>query len=342
MVPDPHKPVMDALAAFGPGSMAAAPGPEEAMTYARALARAHSENFTVLSALVPPDLRDGFAAVYAFCRWADDLGDETGSTPEARARSIELLEWWRAETRACFEGRASHPVFVALRTAIDRHGLPISPFTDLIDAFVQDQSVRSYESWIQLLGYCRLSANPVGRLVLHLGGYPDTTANGDLYAMSDATCTALQLINFWQDVRRDLLERDRVYIPALDTGVTPPLLRNWVNRPDDHLVRLPYILAMRPLIERTRELFERGAGLPARLDQSISPVVWLFGAGGRAILQRVEQIGCATLWQRPRLSRLTKAGLVARAFVASRTGFGGLLGVPAPARALPARIGAAA
>ncbi|MBL8758415.1 MAG: squalene/phytoene synthase family protein, partial [Phycisphaerae bacterium] len=143
----------------------AAPTPvglEDALAYVRGLALGHYENFSVLSRLVPEDLRDDFAAVYAFCRWADDLGDETGPGDAARERSRTLLAWWRDQTRACWDGRAAHPVMVALRRSVERHHLPITPFLDLIDAFEQDQRVTRYDTWDQLLDYCRRSANPVG------------------------------------------------------------------------------------------------------------------------------------------------------------------------------------
>src|SRR5262249_40556404 len=154
-------------------------------------------NFSVLSALVPAGLRDDFATVYSFCRWADDLGDETGDT----SRSLALLAWWRRELQQAFAGTPRHPVFLALKPVIDRHSLPIEPFDHLIAAFEQDQTVNRYQTWEQLIGYCRLSADPVGRLVLMVCGEERSREN---FALSDAICTALQLTNHWQDVRRDI------------------------------------------------------------------------------------------------------------------------------------------
>ena len=322
---DPRKSVMELLEVVGPGvpELQSPPTASEALDYCRGLATSHYENFSVLTSLVPVRLRDDFAAVYAFCRWADDLGDETGADETARARSVELLDWWKRETAACFaldrEHGTRHPVFVALRETARRHaehGLSAKPFLDLIDAFEQDQRVRAYETWEQCVDYCGRSANPVGRIVLMLAGYapPEMeSANAERFAMSDATCTALQLINFWQDVRRDLVERDRVYLPSRDAGITPAMLRQWLDRGDDPGARVAYIRAVRPLVERTKELFDRGRPLPRHLDRGIAPVVWLFGAGGDATVRAVERIGCATLWQRPRLGKLTKASLVARA-----------------------------
>lgn len=314
------------LPRYGPEGDAPVPSVAEARAYCHSLTTSHYENFSVLTSLVPGRLRDPFAAVYAFCRWSDDLGDETGSTPEARARSIDLLAWWRRELHGCFAHAADpampaprHPVFVALAPAIGAHGLTIDPFDDLISAFDQDQRITRYQTWEELLGYCRLSANPVGRLVLRLGGV--TEAHPDharILAKSDATCTALQLINFWQDVRRDLIDRDRVYLPEADTGVSPAMLRDWAARPNDPEARVPYIKALRPLVVRTRALFVEGRDLPRLLPRDIAPVVRLFGDGGMATLRAVERMGCATLWNRPSLSKPTKAALVGRAMIGAR------------------------
>lgn len=361
---DPRTPVVDLLPTLGPpwertGATSDphdGPGPSaaDAIAYCRGLATSHDENFSVLTPLVPAHLRDDFAAVYAFCRWSDDLGDETGSTPEARARSERLLVWWKGELHRCFrddppgvDEAPEHPVYAALRAARARHPhLTARPFADLIDAFVQDQRMGTpespYETWEQVLDYCTRSANPVGRIVLTLGGHapPDIDpTNAARYAMSDATCTALQLINFWQDVRRDLQERGRVYFPLVGpggqpTGITPALLRDWIDRPDDPRARVPYIKGIRPLVQETAGLFARGRPLPDTLDRGLSPVVWLFGAGGDAILRAVRGIGCATLWDRPRLGNAEKAWLVGRAWMRTRFARPGLQG-PANTRTTP-------
>jgi squalene synthase HpnC len=342
LVLDPRTPPIALLRVVGPEGEREGDMPEispaEAVAYCRGLATSHYENFSVLSSLVPAELRDDFAAVYGFCRWADDLGDETGNTVEARARSERLLGWWRRGLDACFteETPATHPVYIALRETARKHEhLTARPFHDLIDAFVQDQrrGVASdpsthYQTWDQVLDYCTRSANPVGRIVLTLGGYapPEVDpSNAERYAMSDATCTALQLINFWQDVRRDLLERDRVYIPLLGpdgsaTGITPGLLNDWVHHSDDPRARVPFIRGIRPLVDETSKLFDRGRPLPKSLNQGLRPVVWLFGAGGDAILGAVRRIGHATLLERPRLGASEKLMLVARAWLGARMG----------------------
>ncbi|CAN5780201.1 squalene synthase HpnC [soil metagenome] len=323
---DPAASVMSLLARFGPESGCHEPvSRDAAWGYVRGLASSHYENFSVLSSLVPARLRDDFAAVYAFCRWSDDLGDETGPDAAARERSLRLLGWWREELAAAGAGRATHPVYVALAETIARHRLPLKPFHDLIAAFEQDQTLRHYQTWSELIGYCEGSANPVGRIVLMLAGHrPETEARDavaagmDRFTLSDATCTALQLINFWQDVRRDLIERDRVYMPAADCGVSPALLRTWMNRGEDAGVRAEFAGALKPLVDRTRGLFERGAGLPRMLSPDIRPVVRLFGAGGMSVLRSVEAAGYETLWGRPRLSKAKKVSLVARAWVAAK------------------------
>ena len=182
---------------------------EEGRAYTRWLATSHYENFHVVSFLLPKRLHQDFYNVYAYCRWSDDLADEIGDTAE----SLRLLAWWRGELDAMYAGRATHPVFAALAPTVAQYGIPRQPFSDLLDAFVQDQTVTRYRNWEELFGYCRNSANPVGRLVLYLGGYSDDARQ----RLSDATCTALQLANFWQDVTVDLL-KDRVYIPLDDYG----------------------------------------------------------------------------------------------------------------------------
>lgn len=308
---------------------------EAATAYCHGLARAHYENFPVLTGLVPARLRDDFAAVYAFCRWSDDLGDETGHTEAARERSKALLAWWRGELLRCHEhakaGSGSedataptHPVFVALAGTFARHRyLSATPFEDLISAFEQDQTVTRYETWAQLLDYCDRSANPVGRIVLTLAGHvpPEIDpANTERYRLSDLTCSALQLINFWQDVRRDLIERDRVYLPSEETGISADDLRAWLDAPGSRepANRIRYIRAVRGLVTRTEAMFDEARGLAGILDPSISPVVRLFADGGRAVLRAVVRQGCTTLWRRPRLTKTVKGALVARAWLSAR------------------------
>src|SRR5579871_1632823 len=214
----------------------------ESLEYTRWLATHHYENFHVVSFLLPKRLHQDFYNVYAFCRWADDLGDEIGDTGE----SLRLLAWWREQLHRCYEGAASHPVFVALRGTACKYELPRQLFDDLVTAFEQDQSVTRYRDFEQLFEYCRYSANPVGRLVLGLCGYRDA----ERQALSDATCTALQLANFWQDVIVDL-EKDRVYLPLdLLERHGYPVEDLFARRFNDR-----FAAAMREAVDVTRELF---------------------------------------------------------------------------------------
>ncbi len=324
--------------------------PEAARAACRRLATTHYENFHVLSHFVPPSLRDDFAALYAFCRLADDLADETGATDTARAHSLALLAWARRRlVEACDQAGAetalpatlhtgeprpdlelaspeppdgtrrafiesAEATFPALTATIHQRALPPEPFHHLLDAFEQDQRITRWATWKALTDYCKGSANPVGRLVLAIAGRRlDDPANAERLRRSDAICTALQLTNFWQDVRRDLLERDRVYLPHEQTGLSAQTLRDFAERAGDPAARVPFIRAMRPLLERTRALYHEGAALPRSLDREIRPVIFLFAAGGRRVLTRIERIGGATLWRRPTLTKTDRAALLLRA-----------------------------
>jgi squalene synthase HpnC len=272
----------------------------QAQCYTRSLARRHYENFIVASWLLPRRLRQHFYNVYAFCRWADDLGDEIA--PPARA--LEFLGWWESELRHCYAGPASHAVFVALQDTIREFDIPIDPFLNLLTAFRQDQSVNRYTDWDSLLGYCRNSANPVGHLVLYLCGYRDAIRQ----QLSNATCTALQLANFWQDVARDL-GKNRIYIPldALSRyGLTKADL--FARRFDDR-----YASLMKDLVGRTRELFLLGLPLASQVGPELRLDIELFSRGGLAVLDAIEAVGYNTIEHRPTLSRATQLRLLARA-----------------------------
>ncbi len=191
---------------------------EEARRYCERLAKSHYENFLVAGVFCPKPLRQHFYNVYAYCRVSDDLGDEIGDTRKA----LILLDWWEDELDAMYRGEPRHPVFVALAETVAKFGIPAEPFRDLLTAFRQDQATTRYETFDEVIGYCHYSANPVGRLVLYLCGYNDPQR----LALSDKTCAALQLANFWQDVTRDL-DKDRIYIPLEDMrrfGYTEPQL----------------------------------------------------------------------------------------------------------------------
>jgi len=273
---------------------------EQAEQYTRWLATHHYENFTVATYLLPRKLRQHFYNIYAYCRWADDLGDEVGDP----SVSLELLDWWDAELQQCYSGMATHPVFIALRKTIDTFNIPIVPFADLLTAFRQDQTTHRYPTWDSVIGYCRYSANPVGRLVLYLGGYADN----ERQTLSDFTCTALQLANFWQDVSRDL-EKDRIYIPLELLAV------HGLNESDlfGKMFDFRYVELMRTLLGRTRELFTKGLPLAASVDRNLRIDIELFSRCGFALLDTIESTGYNTLQQRPTLSAATKLKLLGRA-----------------------------
>jgi squalene synthase HpnC len=276
--------------------------PESAQTYTRWLATHHYENFNVVSWLLPKELHQHFYNVYAYCRWADDLGDEI---PETQ-RALELLDWWEQELNACFQGNPSHPVFIALRETIVAKEIPKQPFADLLKAFRQDQTVKRYPTWDSVLSYCVYSANPVGHLVLYLCGYRDEHR----HQLSDATCTALQLVNFWQDVARDL-EKGRIYIP-LDIAAAHGLTEaNLVERRfDDRYVNL-----MKDLMARTRTLFAEGMPLVKMVDARLSVDLEMFSRGGLAVLDAIESTGYDTLHHRPSIGKGKQARLLGRALV---------------------------
>jgi len=275
-------------------------------------AKSRTENFHVLSLLVPRLLVPDFTSVYAFCRHADDLAD-TASHPKEGLARIDRCE---SELRACFAGEARSPLFAALQETVERHRLPIEPFLDLLFAFRQDQSTTRYPSWDALLNYCSRSANPVGRLVLMLLGHRDDPAAERL---SDATCSALQLVNFWQDVRRDMRDMDRIYIPtdvAAAHGLNLDALRDSILAPtpvaNDGPLARAYRATMVDLCARTQALFDKGRPLPTMLSREGRPVVELFGLGGEAVLRRIESIDYRTDLTRPRLNGLRKSSLLLR------------------------------
>ena len=299
---DPREPALEALRPGLPPTVRAAFAPVDdlaaAEAYTRELAHSHYENFSVISILLPRRLRQDFCNVYAFCRVADDLSDEVGD----RQKSAELLAAFKEQTRACYAGNSTTAVFVALKGTIDRHTIPIQPFLDLVDAFEQDQRVDRYQTFEQVIDYCRRSADPVGRIVLYMCGHRDEQRQ----RLSDATCTALQLANFWQDVRRDIVERDRIYIPADSLarfGVTEPQIRQGLC--DDNYRKL-----IRFEVDRTQALFDQGKALLPLLDRSIRQQIALFGDGGQAILAAIRRQDYDTLSSRPKLSKSQKGRLI--------------------------------
>lgn len=258
--------VLDDLKLFGPSSSATPIDVSQAKKYCKTLAERHYENFSIASFLVPVSIRQDFYNIYAYCRWSDDLADEIGNA----ADSLRLLDWWRVELRACFSGTAKHPVFIALKETIRVHPLSLEHFEHLLDAFVQDQSVKRYSSQQELIEYCSGSANPVGRILLQLANVADPCA----LQLSDQICTGLQIANFCQDIRQDAI-RGRIYLPreiwerfqisesdilaGRGTDNLRFAIKDWVDSARTHLVRgLPLVRMTPRWLARDIQLFARG------------------------------------------------------------------------------------
>jgi squalene synthase HpnC len=277
-----------------------APPVAAAREYCRRLARSHYENFSVASWFLPKHLRQHFFNVYAYCRISDDLGDEVDDP----ALSLELLDHWETELNACYDGHPRHPVFVALAETVRAFEIPKHEFSDLLAAFRQDQSTPRYETFDDLLGYCRYSANPVGHLVLYLCGYRDA----ERQQLSDYTCTALQLANFWQDVSVDF-RKGRIYLPLED--LRRFAVREEVLRKDENTSAFREMMKFE--VERAREWFMQGMPLIAKVERSLAVDIELFSRGGQEILNAIERQGYAVLGRRPSISKTRKLALVARA-----------------------------
>lgn len=286
-----------------------APSVEEARVWCERLARSHYENFNVASWFLPERLHRHFFSVYAYCRVSDDLGDEVGDT----RMSLALLDLWQQELDGCYAHLADparpaprHPVFVALSETIRECAIPHHEFSNLLIAFRQDQIVTRYETFYELLGYCKNSANPVGHLVLYLCGYSDA----ERQQLSDYTCTALQLANHWQDVARDYAN-GRIYLPR------ESMRRFGVVESD--IAARHFTPGFRGLMQfevaRAREWFERGLPLVKNVDRELALDIELFSRGGQAILNAIEKQGYDVLKSRPVVSKARKLGLLVRALI---------------------------
>lgn len=281
----------------GPGSGKEHPLPfEEASRYCRKLALQHYENFPVVTWALPKKLRPHFYHIYAFCRWSDDLGDEI----EGSERSLELLDWWENELESCYRGESDHPVMIALSRTVQEFKIPVEPFTDLISAFRQDQKVTRYDTFEELLDYCRRSANPVGRLILYLCG----EFNEENAELSDSICTGLQLANFWQDVSRDF-KMGRVYLPKEDLEK--------FHCTEEHLISHSTSPELKNLlqyeVEVAKDFFERGKPLISRLKGRIQIDIDLFLLGGMKILEKIEGIDFRVIEKRPEITKTEFFGL---------------------------------
>jgi len=276
------------------------PSLEEARAYCERLAKTHYENFSVATWFLPSRLRQHFYNVYAYCRISDDLGDEVGDPQQ----SLELLDQWESELNACYAGSPKHPVFVALAETVKQFSIPQHEFSDLLIAFRQDQTVTRFETFDDILAYCRYSANPVGHLVLYLCGYSDA----ERQQLSDYTCTALQLANFWQDVFVDY-GKGRIYLPLED-------LRRFGVTGEDIAQRhatSQFLAMMKFEVERARDWFARGLPLIKMVSRELAIDLELFSRGGQEILNAIERQGFDVLRARPEISKARKLMLVLRA-----------------------------
>ncbi len=272
-----------------------------AKSYTRRLTQEHYENFSVANRiLLPSRLYQDYCNLYAYCRWSDDLADETGD-PQL---SLDLLAWWRGELHAAARGESGHPVFVALRETAQRHELPRQDFEDLLDAFVQDQTVLRYRTFDDLLAYCRGSANPVGRLVLRLNGVTDQS----LLELSDFICTALQLANHWQDTHRDWLI-GRCYIPEKSMASHGFSYDQLAADMRAGTASERYRRTLAALVGCTDELFRAGLPLANRLGGRLGFEIELFARAGMRVLEMIRELDYDTVQARPTMSRADQVRL---------------------------------
>jgi phytoene synthase len=273
---------------------------EEAFAFCEARTRSHYENFPV-GLFVPKSRRPYVHALYAFARAADDFADER----MYEGMRAEKLDHWEQRLHAAYRGEAEDPIFVALGETVRRLEIPKSLLLDLLSAFRQDTVKSRYETWDELLDYCRRSANPVGRLVLLVFGYRDP----ELPLLSDAICTALQLANHWQDLAIDL-KKDRIYVPR------ELLARCGVGEWDLNAGRITDGVRelMRELLARTRALFAQGRPLCDRVGRDLRFEMRLTWLGGSGILDRIETAGYDVFRHRPSYGLFGKLGLAWRAW----------------------------
>lgn len=279
---------------------------DEAFRFCERLARNHYENFPVASWFIPRARRPFIYAVYAFARTADDFADEGSLSPSDR---LSKLDEWERKLDLCIQGTGDHPIFVALSETIRQTGIPRQLLVDLLDAFRMDVTTKCFPTFADLLNYCRLSANPIGRLVLYV--FED--ANEETLPLSDEICTGLQLANFWQDVSVDR-RKGRLYIPLEDLerfGYTlDELERNIVNDRFRELVRFQ--------VERTRECFVRGKPLLSLSVPQLRFELALTLGGGMAILDKIESLAYDVLSARPSLTLGDKVAVLATALIKRR------------------------
>jgi squalene synthase HpnC len=276
---------------------------EDGFRYCETIARNHYENFPVASSFLPKEIRKYVWTIYAFARIADDYADEPGFT---LAERMDNLNQWEQCLDECYNGNPTHRVFAALAETVERFQIPIELFQNLLAAFRADITVKRYETYEDVLAYCRNSANPIGRLVLLLLNYRSET----MIQFSDSICTALQLTNFWQDVSVDL-QKDRVYLPLEELEEFGYSEQDLVNQKVNNC----FCNLMAFQVRRTAELFAQGRPLLNMVGKDLSMELKLTWNGGTRILQKIHEQNYDVLTKRPTLSKLDKLGLLFRSFL---------------------------
>lgn len=276
---------------------------DASFSHCNRIAVEHYENFPVGSWIIPREKRKYVHAIYAFARRADDFADEKTYREEKR---FNLLEDWNKRLEECVRTEPVDPIFIALKETIKRHDIPVDLLKDLIAAFKMDIVNRRYQKMSDLLTYCRYSANPVGRIVLHLFGHKDP----ELHRLSDFICTALQLTNFWQDIAIDL-EKDRVYLPIEDMeqfGYTVQDLKA-------HVVNDAFRNLLASEIGFTRGLFQKGLLICGMVGTRLSLELKAVWSGGMKILDKIEDNGYDVFNKRPVITIFDKIKIVSKALV---------------------------
>jgi squalene synthase HpnC len=276
---------------------------EDGFRYCETIARSHYENFPVASRYISKEIQKYVWTIYAFARTADDYADEPGLT---LAERMDSLNQWEQYLDECYNGNPTHRVFAALAETVERFQIPHELFQNLLTAFRADVTVNRYETYEDVLAYCRNSANPIGRLLLLLLNYRSET----MMLLSDSICTALQLTNFWQDVSVDL-QKDRIYLPLEELeefGYSEQDLFD--KKVDNNFCNL-----MAFQVRRTAELFVKGKPLLTLVGKDLSMELKLTWNGGTRILQKIHRQNYDVLTKRPALSKLDKLGLLFRSFL---------------------------
>ncbi|MCX7984566.1 MAG: squalene synthase HpnC [Bacteroidetes bacterium] len=274
----------------------------EAFDFCQRLARKHYENFPVASMLLPRNIRKHVAAIYAFARIADDSADEGTYTPEER---LSKLDEWERQLHDCYRGVASHPVFIALRETVSQFALPIEYFMQLLTAFRTDVCTNRYGTWNEVLEYCKNSANPVGRIMLHLFGYTDPERT----MLSDAICTGLQLTNFWQDLSVDV-KKNRLYVPLEECQRYNCSAEDFLS-----LQFSPNVSkVVKEMVDRTEQFFQRGTKLVSIVRFPLNYELKLTLLGGSEILALIRKQQYNTFVKRPALGVKSGVALLFRSF----------------------------